>query len=329
MNAEMFTHKTNEAFIGVDAYRAKSEVEKLRCEEVTKVDSAFGDTHFQALEIYGRDVAEEAGKFDPVIGHDEEISKVLNILSKRKNNNIVLIGEPGVGKTAVVEGLAQRIGKGNVPCLADVKLIALNTRALVAGAKYIGEFAERLKAVLNEMEDAKGKVILFIDEIHLVLDAVILFKPMFDQGELRCIGATTVDEYSKCVQKDGTFERMFQQVYIVEHRRSTGKPVTRLSQIEKEWLLELGDGLHNRVVGQDQAVNVIVDAALRSGSGLGRPRHPIGSFLFLGPTGVGKTELAKALAEQLFDDENQLVTMYMLEYMEQHSVSSLIGTTPG
>jgi len=308
----------------VDASSVKPEVKKLQGEEGKKVDSAFGDTHFQALEIYGRDLVEEAGKLDPVVGRDEEISKVLSILSKRKNNNIVLIGEPGVGKTAVVEGLAQRIVKGNVPCLDDVKLIALDTRALVAGAKYIGEFAQRLKAVLREVEDANGKVILFIDEIHLVLDAVILFKPMFDRGEIRCIGATTIDEYSKCVQKDATFERMFQQVYIVEPRRSTGKPVTRLSQIEKEWLLELGDRLHNRVVGQDQAVNAIVDVVLRSGAGLGRPRHPIGSFLFLGPTGVGKTELSKALAEQLFDDENQLVTMYMSEYMEQHSVSSLI-----
>jgi len=255
MNPELFTIKTNKSLAGVDA---------------SSVDSAFGDTHFQALEIYGRDLVEEAAKLDPVIGRDEEIRTVLSILSKRKNNSIVLIGDTDIGKTAVVEGLAQRIVKGNVPCLADVKLVALDTRALAAGAKYVGELAGRLKAVLKEVEDAKGKVILFIDEIHLVLDAVILFKPMFNRGEIRCIGATTIDEYSKCVQKDAAFERMFQQVYIVEPRRGTGIPVTLLSQNEKEWSLELGARLHNRVVGQDQAVNAIVDAVVRSRAGLGR-----------------------------------------------------------
>ena len=499
---------------------------------------------YQSLEKYGRDLTAAArdGKLDPVIGRDDEIRRTIQILSRRTKNNPVLIGEPGVGKTAIAEGLAQRIVAGDVPqSLKDRQLIALDMGALIAGAKFRGEFEERLKAVLKEVTDSKGQIVLFIDEIHTVvgagatqgaMDAGNLLKPMLARGELRCIGATTLDEYRKYVEKDAALERRFQQVYVdqpsvedtisilrglkeryeVHHgvkisdsslvaaatlstryisdrflpdkaidlvdeaaarlkmeitskpeeldeidrkilqlemeklslnkesdtasleRRSkiekelanlkeeqralntqwqsekgvldkiqgikeeidrvnveiqqaereynlnkaaelkygklaqlqktlqeietqlassqthgksllreevtesdiaeiiskwTGIPVSKLVESEMQKLLHLEDELHERVVGQEEAVTAVADAIQRSRAGLADPNRPTASFIFLGPTGVGKTELAKALAAYLFDTEDAMVRIDMSEYMEKHTVSRLIGAPPG
>ncbi len=499
---------------------------------------------YEALDKYGRDLTEAArdGKLDPVIGRDDEIRRTVQILSRRTKNNPVLIGEPGVGKTAIAEGLAQRIVAGDVPqSLKDRKLIALDMGALIAGAKFRGEFEERLKAVLKEVTDSKGQIIMFIDEIHTVvgagatqgsMDAGNLLKPMLARGELRCIGATTLDEYRKYLEKDAALERRFQQVFVdqpsvvdtisilrglkeryeVHHgvkisdsalvaaatlstryisdrflpdkaidlvdesaarlkmeitskpeeldeidrkilqlemeklslqkdsdpasmerldrleqelanlkeaqrtlnaqwqsekdvldriqgikeeidrvnieisqaereynlnraaelkygklaqlqkslqsseqqlndtqtsgksllreevtesdiaeiiSKWTGIPISKLVESEKEKLLQLEDELHQRVVGQEEAVTAVADAIQRSRAGLADPNRPTASFIFLGPTGVGKTELAKALAAYLFDTEDALVRIDMSEYMEKHAVSRLIGAPPG
>ena len=443
-----------------------------------RVTDPRAESKYRSLEKYSIDLTDLArqGKLDPVVGRDQEVRRVMQTLTRRKKNNPVIIGEAGVGKTAIAEGLAQRIVIGDVPdVLKDRRVLALDMGALVAGSKFRGEFEERLKAVMDEVKSAEGEVILFIDEIHTVvgaggaegaIDASNLLKPALQRGELQCIGATTIDEYRKYIERDSALERRFQPVYLEEptaedtveilralrpryeahhkvkiensalvsaarlsHRyitdrnlpdkavdlideaasklridaesfpgnlkeverqiqdlaneedaaaqRSdyeraaqlkterlrleqeynrergawlldkkidmivdegdisalisswTGIPVSRLLEGEAEKLLHMEEDLHQRVVGQDEAVVAVSEAIRRARSGLSDPKRPIGSFIFLGPTGVGKTELARALSDFLFDDEANMIRVDMSEYMEKHTVSRLIGAPPG
>ncbi|MEU6658782.1 ATP-dependent Clp protease ATP-binding subunit [Streptomyces sp. NPDC046821] len=427
------------------------------------------------LDEYGRDLTEDAkaGKLDPVVGRADEIEQTVEILSRRSKNNPVLIGEPGVGKTAIVEGLAQRIVAGEVPqTLQNKRVVALDLSGMVAGAQYRGQFEERLKKVIQDVQDASGDIILFIDELHTVvgagatgegsMDAGNMLKPALARGELHVVGATTIDEYRKHIEKDAALERRFQPVLIpeptveqtvqileglrdayeahhqvrfadgalaaaaelsdryisdrflpdkaidlmdqagarvrlrsagrstevvsredriaklrreqqqavasedfekasefkkqiaelegelagIEERREgvvsvtasdiadivsrrTGIPVAQLTASEKEKLLNLEAEMHARIVGQDEAVTAVSEAVRRNRAGMGDPNRPVGSFLFLGPTGVGKTELAKTLAELLFGDEDHMVRFDMSEFQEKHTVARLVGAPPG
>ena len=372
---------------------------------------------------FSRDLTDlaRAGKLDPVIGRDDEIERVVSILARRSKNNPVLVGEPGVGKTAIVEGLAQRIVAGNVPAsLRGKRVLALSLGPLVAGTKYRGELEGRVKRILDEVKRSARDVVLFIDELHTLvgagaaegaLDVSSMIKPELARGELQCIGATTFDEYRKYIESDAALERRFQPVmveeptieqtvsileglrdgYALHHRvaisdeaveaaaalsaryiadrflpdkaidlmdeaaayvalankgavehptvtrehvaavvtRWTGIPQAALSEAQANRLLDLESVLAKRVIGQDRAIASVSDAIRRARAGLHDPRKPLGSFLFRGPSGVGKTELAKTLAEALFGSEAALVRIDLSEFTEQHSVSRLLGAPPG
>ena len=462
----------------IDREKVYAALQKIRGGH--RVTDPRAESKYRSLEKYGRDLTKFAreGKLDPVIGRESEIRRVIQILSRRTKNNPVIVGEAGVGKTAIAEGLAQRIASDDVPnSLKNRRVIALDMGALVAGSKFRGEFEERLKAVMDEVRQSQGEIILFIDEIHTVvgagaaegsIDASNMLKPALAHGELQCVGATTLDEYHKHIEKDKALERRFQPVFIGEpsleatieilkglrpryeahHKikisdealvaaarlsqryisdrylpdkaidlideassklrletesappeiqqldnklkrlaneeeaasqrqdfaRSaeikserlrlegeyqeakskwlgekkgvgdntigekdianlisnwTGIPVSQILQDEAERLLNMEDRIHERMVDQEEAVTAVCDAIRRSRAGLADPRRPIGSFMFLGPTGVGKTELARTLAKFLFDDESAMVRLDMSEFQEKHTVSRLIGAPPG
>jgi len=462
--------------VGVDQEKVYTALQKLRGGH--RVTDARAESKYRSLEKYGRDLTEMArkGKLDPVIGREDEIKRVMQVLTRRTKNNPVVVGEAGVGKTAIAEGLAQKIAADDVPdSLKGRRVVALDMGALVAGSKFRGEFEERLKAVMDEVRQAQGEVVLFIDEIHTVvgagaaegsIDASNMLKPALAHGELQCIGATTSDEYRKFIEKDKALERRLQPVFLgeptvedtiemlkglrpryeahhkvkitdealeaaaklsqryisdrqlpdkaidlideaasklridtesappevksleqkvkqltneeeaasqrqdyervaqlkaerlrleEEYNRAKGKwlkeekidevvgeediaqliskwtgiPVSQMMEGEAAKLLHMEERIHERLVNQEEAVTAISEAIRRSRAGLKDPGRPIGSFIFLGPTGVGKTELARTLARFLFDDENAMVRLDMSEYQERHTVSRLIGAPPG
>ena len=375
------------------------------------------------IEEFGYDLTKAAreGKLDPVVGRDMEIARVIEILGRRKKNNPMLIGEPGVGKSAIVEGIALRIASGDIsPALAKKRILSLDIASVVAGTKYRGDFEKRLKAIIKEAQ-SNPDLILFIDEFHTIvgaggasgsLDAANMLKPALARGELQCVGATTMDEFTKIVEKDGALDRRFQKIVveptdvpesieILRHlkphyeefhhitytdeaveaavrltdrylsdkslpdkaidaldeagsmvrlnlarkkggadtvtaedvaavvSRMTGIPVNRVAESEGNRILRMKKRLQSRIIGQDDAIDTVVRAIQRGRAGLKDPHRPIGTFLFFGPTGVGKTQLARSLAEYLFDSEDNMVRIDMSEYMEKHSVSRLIGAPPG
>lgn len=373
-----------------------------------------------SLDKYGRDLTKQAsdGRLDPVIGREIEIERVMQILSRRKKNNPILIGEPGVGKSAIVEGLALRIVNHEVEALSNKRIVTLDIASMVAGTTYRGQFEERMKNVISELQN-HHEIILFIDEIHTIigagnaqgsLDAANILKPALARGEVQCIGATTTNEYRVSIEKDGALERRFQKIlvrpttteetleilhnlsvrysdfhrvdytdealkacvtlaerYITDRafpdkaidvmdeagaRKQTdsasakrpvvneddianvvammsGVPVQRVRKAETERLRTMGEALRKRVIGQDEAVETVVKAIQRSRLGLRDPKRPIGTFFFLGPTGVGKTHLAQCLAEEMFGSKDAVIRFDMSEYMEKHTVSLLVGAPPG
>ncbi len=462
--------------LGISRSRVLGAIDELRGGQ--KVSDPKADTRYRTLEKYSRDLTQMAreGKLDPVIGRDSEILRLIQVLSRRTKNNPVLIGEAGVGKTAIVEGLSQKVATNDVPeILMGKKVVSLDLGGMIAGSRFRGEFEERLKATIEEIQRSDGEIILFIDELHTVvgagaaqgaMDASSMLKPALARGELQCIGATTLDEYHKYLEKDAALERRFAPVYVEEpsvddtiemlrglrdkyeaHHKVTfsdealvqaaklssryvtdrhlpdkaidlvdeaaaklrvalyslpdnlkemkneidrlkkeeeqagierdyeraalmksermkieedfyrireeweqehkldevvdvhditevvsqwtGIPVSQMLADEKEKLLNMEDWIHKRLIGQTDAVAAVADAIRRARSGLKDPRRPIGSFIFIGPSGVGKTELAKALTEFMFDDDDALVRIDMSEYREQHTVSRLFGAPPG
>jgi len=410
---------------GVTLERARTETTHTLSEGTPRSRFTRTTSRTPALDQLGIDLtaAARAGKLDPVIGRVKEIERVIQILSRRTKNNPALIGEPGVGKTAIVEGLAHRIVAGDVPeTLEGKRLVTLDIGALVAGTKYRGEFEERLKKVIDEIKTS-GNCILFIDEFHTMVgagaaegavDAANILKPSLARGELQCIGATTLDDYRKHVERDAALERRFQPILVEEpsaeqtleilhgikvryeehhhltisdealnsastlaaryipdrflpdkaidlvdeaasrvrikhHTKPlslkklketaediaevvsmwTGVPVAQLATEETGRLLHMEEAIHKRIIGQDEAINSIAKAVRRARAGLKDPRHPIGNFVFLGPTGVGKTELVRALAEFMFGSEDALIRLDMSEFMEKHTVARLVGAPPG